>query len=174
MKKDFKASVLKCWYNAMYPLTAKQCTAWALFQSGLSTVEIAKQLKKSKQYVHQTLKIAETKVTEALLDVARSEGLEIRALNPEEGILLGFQPFLKRNVVVTFTTRNGFRTWYWFDKPEEVKMDEKLLAEARQYLLSEAEERGIHLTTEQKNIHPAKLAHFVFAKLLPDDGPWIR
>ena len=149
----------------MYPLTAKQSIAWALSQRGIPPSEIAERTKNTRQYVHQTLKIAETKVSKALLEVARSGSLQILKMQPEQGIMVGYQPMLNRNVVVTFTTKNGVKVWYWHDKPEKVT-DEKLLRETREYLFNEAEERGIRLTPEEKNMHPARLAQTLFTRLL--------
>jgi hypothetical protein len=153
-----------------YPLTQKQGMAWALLQDGLSPIQIAKRLRTSRQYVHQTLRTAEAKISKSLLEMGRLNGLEIRAVRPEKGILLGYHPLLKRNVVVTYTTRNGMRVWYWYDNPHEVR-DEKLLREAREYLLSEAAERGLRLSPEQRALHPAKLAQVVFSALLPEVRP---
>ena len=153
-----------------FPLTRKQGIAWALFQDGLSAVQIAKRLRTSRQYVHQTLRTAEAKIARTLRETGRRNGLDIKAIRPEKGILLGYHPVLKRNVVVTYTTRNGLRVWYWYDNPHDVR-DEKLLREAREYLLNEAEERGIPLTQDQRSLHPAKLAQVVFRALLPEVHP---
>jgi hypothetical protein len=124
-------------------------------------------MKTSRQYVHQTLKIAEVKVSKTLLDVAHSNFLDIKVLQPERGILLGYNRFLRRNVIVTYTVNYGIRVWYWYDNPEAVK-DEKLLEEAKRYLLNEAEERGVDLTADERSAHPAKLARTLFGKLLPE------
>ncbi len=146
-------------------MSAKQSVAWALFQHGLSQVEITRKLKTTRQYVNQTLRLSETKIARSLLDTARLSGLEVKKAHPEKGILLGYHPVLKRNVIVTYTTRNGLRVWYWYDRPEEVK-DEKLLAEAREYLLNEAKERGIDLGNDERKLHPAKLARRIFTELI--------
>jgi len=153
-----------------YPLTPKQSMAWALLQDGLSPIQIAKRLRTSRQYVHQTLRTAEEKISKSLREAVRLNGLEIRVVRPEKGILLGYHPVLMRNVVVTYTTRNGMRVWYWYDNPHDVR-DEKLLREAREYLLNEAAERGLHLSAEQRALHPAKLAQVVFSALLPEVRP---
>lgn len=159
-----------CSIATTYPLTARQGHTWALFQDGLSAAEIARRIKKSRQYVHQTLHTAETKIARSLLDTAGRNGLEIRAVRPERGILLGYHPFLRKNVVITYTTRNGIRVWYWYENPADVK-DERLLSEARAYLLDEADERAIKVTAEQRKLHPAKLARIIFRELLPEVRP---
>ena len=130
-------------------------------------IQIANQMKASRQYVQQTLKIAEGKISKCLLDAARSNDLEIRGIRPDRGALLGYNRVLGRNVVVTYTSKYGIKVWYWYDKPEEVR-DEKLLDEAREYLFNQAAERGIRLSHDEKNMHPARLARTVFSKILPE------
>ncbi len=122
-------------------------------------------MKTSRQYIHQTLKIAEAKVSKNLLEVATSMGLQIKTLQPEKGILLGFNPLLDRKVIITYTAKYGVRTWYWYDNPEQVN-DKKLLADAREYLLAEAGERGIPLSETEKRMHPSTLAKTIFGRLL--------
>src|SRR5207245_11221678 len=97
-------------------------------------------MKTTRQNVHQTLKIAEVRISKTLLDVPRSNGLEIKALQPEKGILLGYNPLFKRNVVVTYTSKNEVRVWYWYDNPENID-DKKFLLEPRAEQLNQAEER---------------------------------
>ena len=149
-------------------LTSKQSAAWGLFQKGIPAIEIARRMETSRQYIHQTLKVAETKIAHNLLEVATSSGLQIRSLKPEKGVLLGFNTALGRDVVLTYTVRHGIRTWYWYDEPEQVK-DQKLLEDAKRYLLDEADERGIPLTAEERKLQPAKLARIVFSKLMPGE-----
>jgi len=151
----------------MQPLTSKQSLAWMLFQKGFTPTEIANRLKTTRQYVHQTLKISEGKISRTLLETARLNGLDIKAIQPEKGLLLGYNPVLRRKVLITYTAKNGLRIWYWYDKPDEVK-DVRILSEAREYLINEAEERGMALTADQKRLHPASLAEHIFATLLPE------
>jgi hypothetical protein len=56
--------------------------------------------------------------------------------------------------------------WYWYDKPEEVT-NEEFLRQTREYLLDLAKERGIEIEDAAK-VHPAKLAHIIFSKLVPE------
>ena len=100
------------------------------------------------------------------MDVAQANGLQVTKLYPKAGILLGFHPALKRKTILTYSTNYGIKVWYWHDNPEEVT-DQAFLNMTRQYLLDIAKERGIKIENAQ-NIHPAKLAHFVFSKLIPE------
>src|SRR5207245_8851601 len=94
-------------------------------------IQIAKQMKASRQYVQQTLKIAEGKISKSLLDAARSNDLEIRAIRPDRGVLLGHNRVLGRNVVVTYTSKYGIKVWYWYDQPAAAS-DETLLDAGRE------------------------------------------
>jgi len=95
-----------------------------------------------------------------------ANNFQIKRPYPEKAILLGYHPALDREAVVTYTTNHGIKVWYWHDNPEEVT-DEDFLHETREYLLDVAEERGIELTEEEKEIHPGRLAHILFSKLIP-------
>jgi len=83
-----------------------------------------------------------------------------------KGVLLGYHPALKRKAILTYSTNFGIKVWYWHDKPEEVT-DQAFLNQTRQYLLDIANERGVEIENAE-NIHPAKLAHLIFTKLIPE------
>ena len=152
--------------NLASPLSQKQKTVWSLINKGLSAVAIADTLKTTRQFVNQTKLAAEAKLSTTLLDVAQANDLQVTKLYPKEGILLGYHPALKRKAILTYSTNYGIKVWYWHDNPEEVT-DQAFLNMTRQYLLDIAKERGIKIENAQ-NIHPAKLAHFVFSKLIPE------
>jgi hypothetical protein len=148
------------------PLSQSQKDIWHLISSGLSVTKIADKLKTTRQYVNQTRLITEAKLTSTLLDVAQVNDLQVTKLYPKQAILLGYHPTLKRKAIVTYTTSHGLKVWYWHDNPEEVT-DTTFLNQTRQYLIDIARERGIEIDNCE-NIHPAKLAHMVFSKLIPE------
>jgi hypothetical protein len=148
------------------PLSQKQKTVWSLIRKGLSVSAIAEKLKTTRQYVNQTRLTAEAKLSTTLLEVARANDLQVTRLYPKEAILLGYHPALKRKAIVTYSTIHGIKVWYWHDNPEEVT-DPAFLNQIRQYLLDIAEERGVEIEGSDK-IHPAKLAHQIFSKLIPE------
>jgi hypothetical protein len=148
------------------PLSQKQKTVWSLIRKGLSVSAIAEKLRTTRQYVNQTRLTAEAKLSTTLLDVARANDLQVTRLYPKDAILLGYHPALKRKVVVTYSTSHGIKVWYWHDNPEEVT-NQDFLRQTRGYLLDLARERGIELETAEQ-IHPAKLAHIIFSKLIPE------
>jgi hypothetical protein len=148
------------------PLSQSQKTIWALLGTGLTVTTIAEKLKTTRQYVNQTRLTTQTKLATTLLEVAVVNDLQVTKLNPQQAILLGYHPGLKKKAIVTYTTSHGLKVWYWHDQPEEVT-DTTFLNQTRQYLIDIARERGIEIEGWEK-IHPAKLAHMVFSKLIPE------
>ena len=151
------------------PLSKKQKTVWSLVRKGLSVSAIATKLDATRQYINQTRLTAEAKLSTTLMDVAGANGIQVTKLYPKKAILLGYHPALKRKAIITYTTSHGIKVWYWHDKPEEIT-NENFLRQTRKYLLDIAKEQGVELedTTE---IHPAKLAHIIFSKLVPEVRP---
>jgi len=148
------------------PLSQKQKTVWSLIREGFSVSAIATKLKTTRQYINQTRLTAEAKLSATLLDVAGANDLQLTKLYPKKAILLGYHPALKRKAIITYTTSHGIKVWYWHDNPEEIT-NENFLRQTRKYLLDIAKEQGIELEDTAK-VHPAKLAHIIFSKLVPE------
>jgi len=148
------------------PLSQKQKTVWSLIGKGFSVSIIADKLKTTRQYVNQTRLTAQAKLSTTLLEVAHANDLQVTRLYPKEAILLGYHPALKRKAVVTYSSNHGIKVWYWHDNPEEVT-NEEFLRQTREYLLDVAKERDIKIENSAQ-IHPAKLAHVIFSKLIPE------
>ncbi len=148
------------------PLSQSQKTIWALLGKGLTVTKIAEKLKTTRQYVNQTRLTAQTKLATTLLEVAAVNDLQVTKLVPQQAILLGYHPALKKKAIITYTTTHGLKVWYWHDQPEEVT-DTAFLNQTRQYLIDIARERGVEIPNAE-TIHPAKLAHIVFCKLVPE------
>ncbi|MCW4000193.1 MAG: hypothetical protein NWE93_08130 [Candidatus Bathyarchaeota archaeon] len=152
--------------NVSSPLSQSQKTIWELLGKGLSVTTIAQKLKTTRQYVNQTRLTAQTKLATTLLEVAQVNDLQVTKLLPQQAILLGYHPGLKRKAIITYTTSHGLKVWYWHDNPEEIT-DTAFLNQTRQYLIDIAHERGIEIPDADK-IHPAKLAHQIFSQLIPE------
>ena len=148
------------------PLSQQQKTIWHLISKGLSVTNIAEKMHATRQYVNQTKIAAEAKISTILLEVAQVNDLQVIRVYPKKAVLLGFHPALKRKAIITYTTDHGLKVWYWHDKPEEVT-NEDFLKQTRTYLLEMAKERGIEIENST-DIHPAKLAHMIFIKLIPE------
>jgi predicted DNA-binding protein YlxM (UPF0122 family) len=148
------------------PLSTKQMAIWSLLTKGLSVSDIADKLNTTRQYVNQTRLTTEAKLSTTLLEVARTNDLQVTRLYTKEAILLGYHPALRKKAIITYTTSHGLKVWYWHDNPEEVT-DSTFLNQTRQYLIDIARERGIDIEGCE-TIHPAKLAHIIFSKLVPE------
>jgi hypothetical protein len=148
------------------PLSQSQKDIWQLISTGLSVSKIAQKLKTTRQYVNQTRLMAQAKLSTTLLEVAAVNDLQVTKLIPQQAILLGYHPGLKRKAIITYTTSHGLKVWYWHDNPEEVT-DSAFLNQTRQYLIDTAKDRGVEIENAT-NIHPAKLAHLIFTKLIPE------
>lgn len=148
------------------PLSQKQRTIWSLIGKGFSVAAIADNLKTTRQFVNQTRLTAEAKLSTALFEVAQANDLQVTRLYTKEAILLGYHPALKRKAIVTYSTNHGIKVWYWHDNPEEIT-NEEFLRQTREYLLDVAKERDIKIENSAQ-IHPAKLAHVIFSKLIPE------
>ena len=156
-------------FSLSSPLSPKQKTVWSLIREGFSVSAIADKLKTTRQYINQTRLTAEAKLSSTLLDVAGTNDIHVTKLYPKKAILLGYHPGLQRKVIITYTTSHGIKVWYWHDKPEEIT-NENFLNQTRQYLLDIAKEQGIDLE-DTSETHPAKLAHILFSKLVPELKP---
>jgi len=148
------------------PLSQSQKAVWSLICKGFSVANIADKLSTTRQYVNQTRLAAEAKLATILLDVAQVNELQVTKLYPKQAILLGYHPALKRKAIITYTTSHGLKVWYWHDNPEEVT-DQTFLNQTRQYLMEIAKERGVEIENSAQT-HPAKLAHMIFSKLIPE------
>jgi hypothetical protein len=148
------------------PLSQKQNVVWSLINKGFSVSAIADKLGTTRQYVNQTRLTTEAKLSTTLLEVARTNDLQVTRLYPKEAILLGYHPALKRKAIITYSTSHGIKVWYWHDNPEEVT-NEDFLRQTREYLLDLAKERNIQVEDAAK-IHPARLASIIFSKLIPE------
>ena len=148
------------------PLSHKQKTVWSLISRGFSIAAIADKLNTTRQFVNQTKLVAEAKLSTTLIDVAQANDIQITKLYPKEGMLIGYHPSLKRKAIITYSTNHGVKVWYWHDKPEEVT-NKEFLKQTQTYLLDLAIEKGIEIPNAA-TIHPAKLAHEIFCKLVPE------
>jgi hypothetical protein len=148
------------------PLSQKQKIVWSFTNEGFSIAAIANKLKTTRQFVNQTKLAAEAKLSTTLLEVAQTNDLHVTKLYPKEAILVGYHPALNRKAIITYSTNHGIKIWYWHDNPEKVT-NEKYLRQTRTYLLDIAKEKGLDIQ-ELAEIHPAKLAHIIFSKLIPE------
>ncbi len=152
-------------FSLSSPLSQKQKTVWSLIREGFSASAIATKLNTTRQYINQTRLTAEAKLSTTLLDVAGANALQVIKLYPKKALLLGYHPALNRKAIITYSSNHGIKVWYWHDNPQEIT-NEDFLNQTRRYVIEIAKEQGIELDT--KETHPAKLAHTLFSKLVPE------
>jgi len=148
-------------------LTSKQLTIWDLNRLGYTQADIGRKIEATRQAVYDALKISLKKVDSALRHAADANMVEIKYVDPKNGILLGVVPQDSSQVILTFSKRHGIQTWH-YDEPR--CQDCKWVKRCADRLMDEAEERGVSITEEEKRLPPAKLAHTIFSELIP----WLK
>jgi len=145
-------------------LTDKQMEIWRLRFKGFSKAEVGRRLGITRQAVYDAEKYSLEKVESALLHVAEASMIEVNFIDPSKGVLLGFNNSTNRNVIVTFSARNGVQTWHHEQSDcGSCRWEER----CRKRLLDEAEERDIILSTEERALPPSSIAHVIFSKVIP-------
>lgn len=148
-------------------MTSKQLTIWDLNRLGYTQADIGRKIEATRQAVYDALKISLKKVDSALRHAAEANMVEIKYVDPKNGILLGVVPQDSSQVILTFSKRHGIQTWH-YDEPR--CQDCKWVKRCADRLMDEAEERGVSITEEEKRLPPAKLAHTIFSELIP----WLK
>jgi len=147
----------------MLSLTERQLLLWRLRRGGLSISEIASKLGISRQAVHKSLQSIESKVYRALIAAAKASKVEIREIDAQKGILVGWSPGLNTEVYITFSSKNGIQIWFKHEKADCESCPFK--EDCKRILFDEAEERGISLP-KKKDLKPSELAEILFKEIL--------
>jgi len=145
-------------------LTEKQLTIWDLNRLGYKQADIGRRIEATRQAAYDALKISLEKVDLALRHAAEANMVEIKYVDPKNGILLGAVPQDSSQVIITFSKRHGIQTWHYEEPQCGACRWTKRCAER---LIDEAEERNIKLNEGQKREPPSKLAQLIFSKLIP-------
>lgn len=144
-------------------LTLKQRQIWDLKRRGLLQTDIARRLNVTRQTINKALNIANSKVSQALLETVKINKIRIKTIDPTKGVLIGYSPEFKTDALVTFSNRNGVQIWYRHEGDCE-NCDQFTVC--RKILLAEAEEREIQLPGNKESIIPSKLAEILFLKIV--------
>jgi len=154
--------------SLLFGFTKRKLEIWGMRRDGFSLAEIARKLGITRQAVHKNIGIIDGLVTQTLKSVATAAKIDIRHIDPNKGILLGYSYETENTVIVTFSTRHGVQIWHnHTGKCEECAS----YSNCRQLILGEAEERGIALTDEEKDMNPTELARYIFSKVIPGLEP---
>ncbi|MHC1628746.1 MAG: hypothetical protein ACXQTI_07950 [Candidatus Nezhaarchaeales archaeon] len=145
----------------MHILTSKQFELLKLWSKGLSLSEIASKLDVSRQAAHKGIQIAEAKVYKALMSTAKASKIEVKKINAKKGFLVGWSPWLKNEVYITLSPRNGLQIWF---KHEADCSKCTLRDDCKRILLNEMEDRGVNIEGAE-DMEPSRLAEKLFSKL---------
>jgi transcriptional regulator len=143
-------------------LTSKQLKIWDLKRRGFLEAGIARELDISRQTVHKAADVADSKVSQALMETAELNKIKVRAVDSAIGILSGFSSEFKTPVIITFSARNGVQVWY---KHEGDCKNCGHLENCRKTLLAEIGERNIQPPENLGSISPSKIAELLFQKI---------
>jgi len=143
-------------------LSNRQLSVWEMLGSGLSQSEIARMLKVSRQAVNQLAQSIPEKVTAALSDAARLNGVEPRHIDSTKGMLFGWSREFDTEAVITLNREVGLHIWYKHNLGRCKICPDK--HQCRSMLLKTAEVLGISLTSDEKELTPSSLSSLVFSR----------
>ena len=128
-------------------------------RDGMAGVEIAKSFSISRQSVSKALQGMDSKVSRVLLEMARSNRIEVTKVNFERGILFGRSVQLNADAIIFVSARHGVQVWY---RHEGNCGGCSRFDECRELLEDYAREIGIALGGSG---NPAEMADELFHKL---------
>ena len=146
-------------------LTNRQLEIWRHLTKKTTKAEIGRHLGITRQAVHYAEEAIIPKVEQALIHVAHANMLEIKYLDATKGVLLGYSPSTKNNVIVTFSAINGVQTWH-YEHPDCGLCE--WVDRCKNRLIEEATERDIELSNEVRSLPPSELALQIFSQLIPE------
>ena len=148
-------------------LTDRQLEIWRLRLKRLSKAEIGRRLGITRQAVHDAEGIMLQKVEDTLMHAAEANMLDVRYVDRTRGILLGYNPSTRNQVIVTFSAVNGVQTWHY----QQPKCNAcEWVERCRRRLIQEAAERDIEIDDGKRKLPPSELAHHIFSALIPGLG----
>ena len=146
-------------------LTNRQLEIWRHLTKKTTKAEIGRHLGITRQAVHYAEEAIIPKVDQALKQVAHANMLDIKYLDATKGVLLGYSPSTKNQVIVTFSAINGVQTWH-YEHPECGLCE--WVDRCTKRLIEEATERDIELSDEIRGLPPSKLALHIFKQIIPE------
>ena len=146
-------------------LTNRQLEIWRYLTKKTTKAEIGRHLGITRQAVHYAQEAIIPKVERALTHVAYANMLDIKYLDATKGVLLGYSPSTKNEVIVTFSAINGVQTWH-YEHPDCGLCEWVDMCKKR--LIDEAAERDVELSEEVRGLPPSKLALHIFSQIIPE------
>lgn len=99
------------------------------------------------------------------MQIAEANMLDVKYVDPSVGVLLGYNPSTREQVIVTFSAANGVQTWH-YQQPDCGVCD--WVDRCKDRLLQEAEERDVEISKEMRSLPPSELAHRIFSQIIPE------
>ncbi len=143
-------------------LTPTQRKIWDLKNTGIPEAKVAKKLNVTRQTVHKSLDIANSKIAKSLEETAKINKIKIQTVNPETGVLLGYSTHFQTKALITFSAKNGVQVWY---KHEGDCQNCEQLQTCKETLLTEAKERNIPVSETMGKMLPSEFSEILFSKL---------
>jgi hypothetical protein len=143
-------------------LTSKQLRVWDMKRRGFLEAGIARELDISRQTVHKAADVADSKVSQALMETAKLNRIKVGAVDSAIGILSGFSSEFKTPAIITFSSRNGVQVWY---RHEGDCANCDHLENCRKTLVAEMEERNIQPPKNFESLSPSKIAEILFERI---------
>ncbi|MGB9694255.1 MAG: hypothetical protein ACPLYF_05365 [Fervidobacterium sp.] len=144
-------------------LTPKQTKIWDMKKKGFLEANIARELNVTRQTVHKAVEVANSKVSQALIEMAKLSRIKVEYLNPTKGILIGYSQEFGTQAIITFSASNNIQIWYRHrgncEQCDQVESCQKKL-------LAELEDRNIQPPKNLNSIPPSELAEFLFQKII--------
>jgi hypothetical protein len=145
-------------------LTGRQLDIWDMMRRGFSQSEIARRLKITRQAVNQLSQTIPERITAALHDASKLNGVEPTYVDSTKGMLVGWSRDFQTEVVITLNTQLGLRVWYKHNLGKcSICPDKK---QCRSILLTSASNLGLPLTRQEKRLDPSKLSSLIFSQVL--------
>lgn len=140
-------------------LTPRESSIWDLRRRKHSQSEIGRELGVSRQAVHKTYQIIDSKVEQAFMEAAETNNLIVKTINLVDGVMKAHSPAHKIPVIVSLSKANGLKIWYLYKGNCSTC---NLESSCRSTLEAEAEERGVKLTVSDQLKPPTQLALDLF------------
>ena len=144
-------------------LTPRETNVWDLRRKRNTQAEIGRLLGTTRQASHRALDMIDEKIDRAFNEAVASNSLEIKSVNLVDGIMEAYSPMHRMPVFVSLSKVNGLRLWYMHEGKCSTCSEEK---SCKRYLESEAAERDIELSRQERSLPPTKLAIKLFSKYL--------
>ncbi|MFQ6120381.1 MAG: hypothetical protein ACE5KE_10910 [Methanosarcinales archaeon] len=141
------------------PIKERQFTIWNLRRSGLIGSEIARKLKITRQAVSKALQGMDAHISKTLLEMAKSNQIEVQSVNFEKGILFGKSVPFNTGAIIFVSAKYGVQVWYEHDGNCNNCNRYK---DCMEILWDLADEMNLKLQTTDD---PTKLADELFKKL---------